>query len=126
MGVVVEGFLAPEFEQVAQMFEASYEVAGREDNWENKERSQLCVFVGDTLVIDLYAKPDSYDTYNSDSLQVRIFNKNLYFLCYFFMKSVQNFKYDMEKMEYFQFCAILCQMAALGSKSFHLPTCKKM
>ena len=72
MGVVVEGFLAPEFEKVAQAFEAAYEAAsGRDDSWENKERSQLCVFVGDTLVIDLYAKPDSYDTYNSDSLQVR-------------------------------------------------------
>ena len=69
MGVVVEGFLAPEFEQVAQMFEASYETAS-DDQWDNKERAQLCVFIGDTLVIDLFAKPDSYDTYNSDTLQV--------------------------------------------------------
>ena len=71
MGVVVEGFLAPDFEQVAQMFEASYETAS-DDHWDNKERAQLCVFIGDTLVIDLFAKPDSYDTYNSDTLQVII------------------------------------------------------
>ena len=56
----IAGTVAPGYETVKEMFEENFR-AGREDN------AQLCVYVGEELVVDLYASLSS-PTYNGDTL----------------------------------------------------------
>ena len=56
----VEGTVDPGYESVKEMFEANFK-AGREDN------AQLCVYVGDELVVDLWGY-SSDQAYNGDTL----------------------------------------------------------
>merc|ERR1712002_1067911 len=52
----VEGSVAPGYEAVREMFEENFK-AGREDN------AQLCVYVGEEMVVDLwgYSSDTNYD-----------------------------------------------------------------
>ena len=59
--VQVEGTVAPGYESVRDMFEANFR-EGRETN------AQLCVYVGDELVIDLYASLYDSSSYTGDTL----------------------------------------------------------
>merc|ERR1711970_1163478 len=58
--VEVHGTVAPGYESVKNMFEDNFK-QGREDS------AQLCVYVGEELVVDLYASLSS-PTYNGDTL----------------------------------------------------------
>ena len=59
--VEVKGTVAPGYESVRDMFEANFR-EGREDN------AQLCVYVGEELVLDLYASLSASSTYTGDTL----------------------------------------------------------
>ena len=58
--VVVKGKVAPGYESVRDMFEANFK-DGLEDS------AQLCVYVGDEAVVDLYASLSSNE-YTGDTL----------------------------------------------------------
>jgi len=57
----IHGTVAPGYESVKDMFTDNFR-AGREEN------AQLCVYVGDELVVDLWASQDSSSQYDADSL----------------------------------------------------------
>ena len=59
--VKVEGTVAPGYETVRDMFEANFR-EGREDN------AQLSVYVGEELVVDLWASLYSSSPYTGDTL----------------------------------------------------------
>ena len=59
--VQVKGTVAPGYESVRDMFEQNFK-EGREDN------AQLCVYVGEEKVVDLYASLSSSPNYNADTL----------------------------------------------------------
>ena len=59
--VEVHGTVAPGYESVREMFEENFR-AGREEN------AQLCVYVGETRVVDLWASLSNNPAFTGDSL----------------------------------------------------------
>ena len=57
---LVEGFVAPGFENVRKMFEENFRRG-------SDESSQLCVYVGEEVVVDLWAST-SHSSYTGDTL----------------------------------------------------------
>ena len=58
---IIEGTVAPGYESLRQMFETNYEL-GCEEN------SQLCIYVGEEKVVDLWGKVDKQSKFDGDSL----------------------------------------------------------
>ena len=59
--VEVHGTVAPGYESVREMFEENFR-AGREEN------AQLCVYVGEQRVVDLWASLSNNPAFTGDSL----------------------------------------------------------
>ena len=62
---LIEGYCHKDFTPVRELFKSNF------DN-DDEENAQLCVYVGDELVIDLWGSKDESnpDRYGPDSLQV--------------------------------------------------------
>ena len=60
----IEGSFDKKFEKVNSLFTRHF-LTGEEEN------AQLCVYVGDDKVIDIWGKADPESAYNPESLQVR-------------------------------------------------------
>lgn len=87
---IIEGTVAPGYESVKKIFEANFS-RGADEN------SQLCVYVGEEKVVDLWGRVDSDNGFNADSL-INVFSstkgsrKFLIFLLHTFKKGFEGFE----------------------------------
>ena len=74
MSAFIEGVCAEGYEEVRQVFRGNFESGGCENNKE--ENAQLCIYVGDQLVVDIVGRSDRDSKYTPTSLQVTCINKD--------------------------------------------------
>ena len=72
--VQINGYCAKDYQPIKELFVSNFH-SGKENN------AQLCIYVNDECVVDLYGTAIGDTTYTQDSLQVLY----IYFCCLFYV-----------------------------------------